>query len=392
LNPSLRILILTPTAFPSTTGNAITVERWRRSLIKQGYVVQALATEDLDVSALRQLVSDSQPDLIHIHHAFRTGQLLFDPSIESMMNGRALVVSPGGTDIHLDTKEEGRRKIITQVFEKTKAIIVQSEEMMRSLLGFFPSLQDRIVMIPKSYCWMGEEEFNLRGAVDCSPEDILFFLPAGVRPVKGNLEVLRLLERAQTLRRSIRAVFAGPVLEKEYAGRFEQEVKRLHIFARWLSPIPPQAMRSAYQGADVILNNSFSEGLSNLLLEAKASGKPILASNIPANRQPVLGNPGDLPAGLLYDPHSPEDFLKQALRLADDRELRKKLGQAGKDQTARLPRPEEEARGLIRVYEKALDKSLTCYHSFVSSQEMKKGCCEFTPLESPAIYGGDNTK
>ena len=160
------------------------------------------------------------------------------------------------------------------------------------------------------------------------------------------------------MRPSIRAVFAGPALDKEYAARFEQEVERLHPFARWLPPIPLQAMRSAYQGADVILNGSFSEGLSNVLLEAKAAGKPILASNIPANRWPVLGDQNDLPAGLLFDLHSPEHFLRQALRLVDDRELRKKLGQAGKDHAARLPGPEEEARGLIRVYEKDSERGM----------------------------------
>ena len=306
---------------------------------------------------------------------FGQASSLFDPSIESVINGRALVVSPGGTDIHLDTKTDSRRRIITQIFEKAKAIIAQSEEMVQRILECCPGLQDRIVMIPKSICWMGEGEFNLREAADCGPEDILFFFPAGVRPVKGNLEALLLLERVFTHRPSIRAVFVGSVLDKDYAARFEQEVGRLRPFARWLPPIPPQAMRSAYQGADVILNGSFSEGLSNVLLEAKAAGKPILASNIPANRQPVLGDQGDLPAGLLYDLHSPEHFLRQALRLVDDRELRKKLGQGGIDQATRLPGPEEEARGLIRVYEKALEKPLACYKSTVvlaKSEEVKK--------------------
>jgi hypothetical protein len=32
LNSAARILILTPTALPSITGNAMTVERWRRGL------------------------------------------------------------------------------------------------------------------------------------------------------------------------------------------------------------------------------------------------------------------------------------------------------------------------------------------------------------------------
>ena len=355
MSPFVRVLILTPTAFPSTTGNAMTVERWRRSLAKAGHAIQVLATEGLDVSVLRQQVSHLQPDLIHVHHAFRTGQFLFDPSIESIINGRRLVVSPGGTDIHLDTKTDSRRRIISEIFEKTEAIIAQSEEMVRRISECYPGLGDRIFMVPKSFCWMGEGEFDLRKAADCSPEEILFFLPSGVRPVKGNLEVLLLLERVFLDRPSIRVVFAGPSLEKEYSARFGQEIGRLRSFARWLAPIPPQAMRSAYRGADVILNGSFSEGLSNVLHEAKAAGKPILASDIPANRWPVLGDHDDLPAGLLYDLDSPEHFLQQALLLVDDREFRNRLGQGGIDQATRLPTPEEEARGLIRVYEKVLN-------------------------------------
>jgi glycosyltransferase involved in cell wall biosynthesis len=380
LNPSLRILLLTPTAFPSTTGNASTTERWRRSLVKQGHDVQVLATENLDVFALRQMLAHFKPDLIHLHHAFRAGELLVRLNTEQANNGWALVVSPGGTDIHLDTKVEDRRRIITRVFERVKAVIAQSEEMMQRIVEAYPQLQGRITLIPKSFCWMGQEEFNLRGASNCGPDDILFFFPAGIRPVKGNLEALLLLEKVYSLRPSIRAVFAGPALDKDYAAKFEQEVERLRTFARWLPPIPFQAMRSAYQGADVILNFSFSEGISNVLLEAKALGKPILASDIPGNRWPVLGDQKDLPAGLLFDLHSPEHFIQQALRLVDDKELREKLGQGGKNQAARLPGSEEEARGLIRVYEEVLNRPLREKRGSLSGQG------------KPATLGGVNGK
>jgi hypothetical protein len=52
------------------------------------------------------------------------------------------------------------------------------------------------------------------------------------------------------------------------------------------------------------------------------------------------------------------------------------------DQATRLPGSDEEARGLIRVYEKALDKSLTRYKSNgvltkfeeVEKREIKTDC------------------
>jgi hypothetical protein len=53
----------------------------------------------------------------------------------TMPFGQTLVVSPGGTRTYLDTKKESRRRITTQIFEKAKPIIVQSEEMTQEILG-----------------------------------------------------------------------------------------------------------------------------------------------------------------------------------------------------------------------------------------------------------------
>jgi glycosyltransferase involved in cell wall biosynthesis len=115
-------------------------------------------------------------------------------------------------------------------------------------------------------------------------------------------------------------------------------------------------MRSAYEASDIVLNTSFSEGLSNSLLEAVAAGRAVLASNIPGNRQTVLGNDGDPQAGLLYDPADSADFLKQSIKLIDDPQLRKRLGKANILRKHRIPNPEEEADGLIAAYKIAISK------------------------------------
>jgi len=354
LNSSLRILILTPTVFPTVTGNASTTERWRRFLTKQGHEVHVLATEGVGLSELQKRLSHFKPEIIHLHHAFRTGELFLRLDAKGSGHPWGLVVSPGGTDINLDTKKQERRYIIARIFEMTKFIIAQSKEMIQRMVESYPETQAKMALIPKSFCWMGEEAFDLRRTSNCGPEDVLFFFPAGIRPVKGNLEALLLLEKVHRLRPMIRVVFAGPPIDRSYAEKFEREIKRLQYFARWLPPIPFQAMYSAYAGADVILNFSSSEGISNVLLEAKAAGKPILASDIPGNRWPVLGNGEDSPAGLLFDIQSPEHFIQQALRFVDESELRRKLGKRGKEQAAKLPTPEEEARGLAQVYQKVL--------------------------------------
>ena len=58
--------------------------------------------------------------------------------------------------------------------------------------------------------------------------------------------------------------------------------------------------------------------------------------------------------GFLYDPEDPEDFLKKALILIDEEEVRRKFGEAGIRRGASLPTIEEEAGRLAKVYEKAM--------------------------------------
>jgi hypothetical protein len=113
-------------------------------------------------------------------------------------------------------------------------------------------------------------------------------------------------------------------------------------------------MRSAYAGADVILNTSFAEGLSNALLEAIASGKPVLASNIPGNHWPVVGEDGGERAGVLFEPNDREDFIRKAVGLIDDGDLRESLARAGLHRAALELSHQKEAKILIAAYKVAL--------------------------------------
>jgi len=238
-----------------------------------------------------------------------------------------------------------------------RAIIAQSAEVVQYFEQYLPALNERIVRVPKAVCWFGDDPYDLRRAAKCDPADILFLLASGIRPVKGNLECLRMMEQVHAIRPRVRFVAAGPAVDGEYAGRFEAEMHRCTVFARWIKTIPFTAMRSAYQGSDVVLNTSFSEGLSNSLMEAIAAGRPVLASDIPGNQWPVLGENGDVPAGLLFDLHDPEDFIRKALRLIDDAVFRESHSRASGSRQPRLTDAEEEADGLIAAYRAVLGKS-----------------------------------
>ena len=352
----MRVIILTPTAFPHLTGNAVSAERWRRALSLQGAEVVVLETQDLDGRGLVERLDRFRPHLIHGHHISRAGALMLDPFVAGKYGHLPLVVSPAGTDIDLcDINGEGK-EMVGRTCRMARCIMAQSREIARRMREILPDLEARITAVPKSFFWFGKDPFDLRTAAGFAGEGVLFFMPAGVRPVKGNLECLRVMKEVHDLNPDIRVVFAGPALDEGYAARFEKEINPLNAFAKWIFQIPPQAMHAAFQSADCVLNHSRSEGLSNSLLEAMAAGRPILASDIPGNRWLVDGTNGIGPGALLFSPGDSGDFVRKALCLANDAALRESYAANSRLRAAAWPQPEEEARALLRIYEAAIGR------------------------------------
>ena len=351
-----KLLILTPTALPAVTGNAMTAERWRRSLVGMGLDVRVFATDGWGAGDLARDIARFRPDVVHVHNAYRAGGLLLQAALKKTWESLPLVVSPSGTDMNIESRRQAGREVVATVLDRADAVIVQSEEGRSRMAEVIPAKMGCVFFAPKAFVWLGEEACDLRASCGFGTGDVLFFMPAGIRPVKGNLECLLGFENVHRLRPQARIVFSGPSLNGEYTTRFGREVQRLREFARWVPPITPSAMRSAYESADVVLNGSFSEGLSNVLIEGKAAGRPLLASDIPGNRWPVLSDAGDPPMGLLFDPSDPADLVDKALRLIDDGALRKTLGDAGAAYARRMPGPCEEARALVAVYERAMGR------------------------------------
>ena len=358
--PQLRILILTPTALPTITGNAITAERWRQGLLREGCHVEVLPTRDVKISEIGKTIARFRPDVIHGHHLFQSGALLMAPPLAEQLHGIPVVATPAGTDLNQDLRVAGKIDSLQAICNRAAVIVVQNQQFARLVEDLFPACARRIMYVPKSFLWLGDDPCPLREEAKAGPNDFLFFLPAGVRPVKGNLEGLLALEKVHQRRPQIRVVFAGPTLDRDYSARFQEEIRRLQSFARWLPAVSPPGMQSAYQAADIVLNTSFSEGLSNVLIEAIASGKPLLATDIEGNRWPVQGDVGDRPCGLLYDPHNMDDFIAKAIRLVDDGALRSALAQASRERAAAWPPPEMEIKGLIAAYQQAMNLGTPC--------------------------------
>lgn len=77
----------------------------------------------------------------------------------------------------------------------------------------------------------------------------------------------------------------------------------------------------------VVVLPSYGEGVSRTLIEAAAAGRPIVASDVPGCREVVSHGKN----GFLVPPKDPRSLADAISRLLSDRDLRIRMGQAGRD-------------------------------------------------------------
>ncbi|MFC1679884.1 glycosyltransferase [Elusimicrobiota bacterium] len=109
---------------------------------------------------------------------------------------------------------------------------------------------------------------------------------------------------------------------------------------------PTDDIERCYEAADVFVLPSISEGLSNALLEAMASGVAVLGSRVGGTKEAVEdGN-----TGLLFDPADDEALRAHLRKLAEEPELAGKLGAAGRERAERLFSLEAVADRYLKLY------------------------------------------
>lgn len=153
-----------------------------------------------------------------------------------------------------------------------------------------------------------------------------------MQPVKDQANLarafVRVLELSPALKKRLRLVMIGdgPLLGD--VRTILEEAGALHL--AWL-PGERRDAPAILRGLDCFVLPSLAEGISNTILEAMASGLPVIATSVGGNPELVAqGKTGEL-----VPPSDPEALAERILRYAQHPDAARAAGRAGRERTER---------------------------------------------------------
>lgn len=341
----MQLAIVTPFYFPSVRGNSITVQRIESGLRDQGIMVRVWSLEHGPApDEILQAMEEFKPDLVHGFHATASGPLVVDAAHRLAVPS---ILTVTGTDVNNDLFDPARRGGVIDVLRQATRIVVFHDVMRVKIVGELPEVESRIRVIGQTVrC--PETPFDFRGRLGFGPDDLIFFVPAGIRRVKNVTFCLKPLEAVRGRYPQIKAVFVGPVIEPDEGVRL-QEALTTRPWAFYLGPVSHEEMCAMLKSVDVVVNSSLSEGgMANSILEAMSRGRAVLVSDIEGNRTVVR----DGLDGFLFG--SEAEFAEKAERLIREPHLRQELGKRGKEKIEREFSREGEIQEYLQLYEEAV--------------------------------------
>jgi len=130
-------------------------------------------------------------------------------------------------------------------------------------------------------------------------------------------------------------------------GRLEEEISRLGLDKIISLPGETGDVRPDLSSSVLFVLPSLFEGMPNVILEAMAAGKPVVATRIEGSVEAVVEGE----TGLLVPPAEPEPLANAIFFLLKDKALCEKMGQAGKERIKRYFAVEEMVKSYEELYQ-----------------------------------------
>ena len=287
---------------------------------------------------IQQLIADFKPDIVHTH-ASKAGAL-----------GRKAAHKAGVAQIYHTfhghvfhsyfgtLKTNLYKKIERNLAKKSTKIIAISEIQKKELSEVHQICPaNKIVVIPlgfdlaRFYTNKEEKRINFRKEWNINDDEIAIGIIGRIVPIKDHAFFVNVIEKVlQKTSQKIRVFIVGDGEDKSKIQELigskkitysENKERATFQFTSWIKEID---LLNA--GMDIICLTSKNEGTPVSLIEAQASGKPIVSTNVGGIENVIIPNK----TGLLSQVGDLDQFSNNLIQLIEDKALRfsmEKLGQ-----------------------------------------------------------------
>lgn len=138
--------------------------------------------------------------------------------------------------------------------------------------------------------------------------------------------------------------------EGELKENLELRIKNLELSDRIIFTGFRKDVKEILSALDILVLSSLREGFPMITLEAMAMGKPVVATDIEGIKEQVVNGE----TGILVPPKNPKALAEAIIKLAKSKELREKMGSAGR----KLVEEKFNIKKIVKQYEQ-LYPSLT---------------------------------
>jgi glycosyltransferase involved in cell wall biosynthesis len=279
----------------------------------------ARMASDLDLgaaAALRRELEDLRPDLVHLH----TGRATWLGGLAARTLGL-----PAITTRRMDRPvRRGFRTRLLYGQLVARAVAISPAVRAALLEGGVPP--EKVELIPSA---VDPSHANgdsaaarraTRGALEAGEDAVVVLALASLVRRKGMDVLLDALARIEAP--GVVAWIAGDGPER---AALESQAERLGLAPRVRFLGRREDAPELLAGCDLLALPSRREGLGVSALEAMAARRPVVASRVGGLADAVV----DGRTGLLVEPEDPEALRRSIARLASDRDLRRRLGEAG---------------------------------------------------------------
>jgi glycogen synthase len=285
-------------------------------------------TDEL-AAVVERLHAESPFDVLHAQYGYPPGLAVLQAARRT---GVPTVVSIQGGDGHwVGTCCTTHKAAITTVLDHAGAVLIGSASFRDEVVGHHGTDPARFRIVPGA---TDTARFTPSARTGLQDPPVLLF-HGRVDRRKGVLDLL------DALPDGVRLVVSGigPDLEQARA--------RADDRTTFLGYTPPDEAPAVYRSADVFVSPTYSEGFSNTVLEAMASGLPVVSTNS-VGVVDCITHEVD---GLLHEPGDVPGLRKELERLLGDEALRTRLAATALEEVRRLYSWPVLARSISAVYD-----------------------------------------